>query len=104
MLTIDPNGNGGFLAVFSFEEEAETFLRLWEDEEQEEVRWWSRETTAGELISVLLGPCVDAREVALDPLALGSAMLSFMSVDQKPFVQDLMGERRKRLAEELGPT
>jgi len=31
VLTIDPNGDGGFLAVFSFEEEAETFLRLWED-------------------------------------------------------------------------
>jgi hypothetical protein len=103
-LTTNLYGDGGFLPNFSFEEEAETFLRLWEDDEQEEVGWRSRKTTAGELISVLLGPCVDARGVALDPLPLGSTMLSFISVDRKPFVQDLIGERGKGLAEELVPT
>ena len=104
VLSTDLYGDGGFLPIFSFEEEAETFLRLWEDAEQEEVGWRSRKTTAGELISVLLGPCVDARGVALDPLPLASTMLSFMSVDRKPFVQDLIGERGKGLAEELVPT
>ncbi len=28
MLTVDPGGDGGFLPVFSFEEEAQTFLAL----------------------------------------------------------------------------
>jgi hypothetical protein len=104
VLTTDLYGDGGFLPIFSFEEEAETFLRLWEDDEQEEVGWRSRKTTAGELISVLSGPCVDARGVALDPLPLDSTMLAFLSVDRKPFVQDLIGEQRKGLAEELVPT
>jgi hypothetical protein len=31
-LTIDPGGAGESLAVFSFKEEAETFLRLWEED------------------------------------------------------------------------
>ena len=89
VLTTDPYSDGGFVPVFSFEEEAETFLCLLAEEEK--MGWWTRETTAGELVSVLLGPCVDARGVALDPLPLGRAMLSFMRVDREPFVQDLMG-------------
>jgi len=41
--------------VFSFEEEAEAFLQLLGDDEKER-GWRIRETTAGELISVLLAP------------------------------------------------
>jgi hypothetical protein len=103
VLTTGLELDGGFVGVFSFEEEAEAFLWLLEDDEKKK-GWRSRKTTAGELISVLSGPCVDARGVALDPLPLGSTMLFFMSVGRKPFVQDLIGERRKGLAEELVPT
>jgi hypothetical protein len=57
VLTIDRDGyiGGSFLAVFSFEEEAQTFLGLLEDEEKEK-GWSIRQTTPGELISVLQAP------------------------------------------------
>ena len=68
VLTVDPDGDGAgsFLAVFSFEEEARTFLGISEDDEKK--GWSIRQTTPGELVSVLLAPCAEAREVALDPL------------------------------------
>src|SRR5215213_4558781 len=53
------------LPVFSFEEEAQMFLHLGGYEES---GWRARESCAGELVSVLLGPCVDVEGVALDPL------------------------------------
>lgn len=94
-LTIAPEDDEGSLAVFSSEEEAETFLRLSRDDEK--MGWQSRETTAGELISVLLGPCAKVGWVSLDPLPLllGRAMLPFVSVTRELFVQELMGEHRK---------
>jgi hypothetical protein len=90
-LTVDPDGDGGLLPVFSFEEEAETYLRLLGDDEK--TGWWSRETTAGELISLLLAPCMRVRGVALDPLPLsfGRVMLPLVSVERDRFVQELMG-------------
>lgn len=94
MLTVDPDGDGGYLPVFSFEEEAETFLRLSGDDGKS--GWWSREATSGELVSVLLAPCAEVKQVALDPLPLsfGGAMVPFVSVKRERFVQDLMGEPR----------
>ena len=53
------------LPVFSHEEEAELFLRLWEVEGE---GWQIRESTAGEIISVLYEPSVGVKHVALDPL------------------------------------
>ncbi len=53
------------LPVFSHEEEAELFLRLWEVEGE---GWQVRECTVGEIISVLYDPCVGVKHVALDPL------------------------------------
>ena len=41
------------------------FLRLLEVESD---GWQARESTAGELISVLCGPCASVERVALDPL------------------------------------
>jgi hypothetical protein len=52
------------LPVFSFEEEAAMFLRLRGVGEE----WRVKEGGAGELISVLLGPCAGIKEVTLDPL------------------------------------
>ena len=108
VLTIDPDGDdGGSLPVFSFQEEAETFLGLSEnDHEEEERRWRSRETTAGELVSVLMAPCVEVRQVALDPLPLtlgmGRLMVSLCSVARERFVEELLG-RRTETAGELVP-
>jgi hypothetical protein len=53
------------LPVFSFEEEAKMFLHLGGYEES---GWRARESCTGELVSVLLGPCLDVEGVALDPL------------------------------------
>ena len=94
VLTVDPDEDDSFLPLFSFEEEAETFLRLFADAGN--TQWSSRKTTAGELISVLLAPCAKVKRVALDPLplSLGSTMLPFVSVQRDRFVQYLMGEHR----------
>ena len=103
VLTIDPEGNGGSLPVFSFEEEAKTFLGLSENDQEEERRWRIRETTAGELVSVLMAPCVEVRRVALDPLPLtlgmGRLMASLCSVARERFVEELLGSRRETAGE-----
>ena len=106
-LTIGPDLDGGFLAVFSFEEEAEAFLCLLGDEEKEEEKkgWHSEQTTAGGLVSVLLGPCAHVNGVALDPLPLplGRAMLPLVSMSRDPFFRYLLEERRG-VAGELAPS
>ena len=100
LLTIDPDVEGSFLAVFSFEEEAQAFLHLSVDGEKKE--WQSRQTEAGELVSVLLGPCADVKQVAFDPLPLplGRAMLPLVSVNRDTFLQYLL-EDGKGMTEEL---
>jgi hypothetical protein len=104
VLTIDPDGNGGSLPVFSFKEEAQTFLGLSENDQEEGRRWRIRETTPGELVSVLLAPCAGVRQVALDPLPLplSRLMFSFCSLARKRFVEDLLG-RGRELTGELVP-
>ena len=101
-LTLNPDSDGGFLAVFSFKEETEAFLSLLEDDQKSD--WRSRQTTAGELVSILLGPCAGVRGVALDPLPLffGRATLSLVRANRERFVQNLlMGA--PRVAGELVP-
>ena len=61
VLTLD---GGDTLPVFSGEGEAELFLWL---RDMCEYGWEVRRSSAGELVSVLLGPCSSARLVALDP-------------------------------------
>lgn len=63
VLTLDPNGEE-MLPVFGHEEEAEMFLRLGDVGDG----WRARESSVGELVSVLYGPCAGVKEVALDPL------------------------------------
>jgi hypothetical protein len=100
LLTIDADVDGCFLAVFSYEEEAEAFLHLSVDGEKKE--WQSKQTKAGELVSVLLGPYAHVKQVALDPLPLplGRAMLALVSVNWDTFLQYLL-EDRKGMPEEL---
>jgi hypothetical protein len=50
------------LPVFSFEEEAALYARA-----GARVGSWARRTSAGELLSILYGPCRGVELVALDP-------------------------------------
>src|SRR5919106_5352369 len=92
LLTLDLEGTGEALPVFSFEEEAEMFLWLQSTEEGQEVR----ETTPGQLVSILYGPCADVGRVMLDPLPeIGARMqISLLGMDRNVFVESVMGARR----------
>jgi hypothetical protein len=89
VLTIDAGGEM-VLPVFSFQEEGEFFLSL----EATEADWCPRETTAGELVSLLLGLCSRVDKVALDPLpGLGEReIVELVSTGRRHFVRHLMGE------------
>jgi hypothetical protein len=91
VLTVDLEGTGEALPVFSFEEEAEMFLWLQRTEEGQEVR----ETTPGQLVSILYGPCVDVGRVMLDPLPeIGASMqISLLGMERHDFVESVMGAR-----------
>ena len=91
VLTVDLDGTGEALPVFSFEEEAEMFLWLQRAEEGREVR----ETTPGQLVSILYGPCADVGRVMLDPLPeIGARMqISLLGMDRNDFVESVMGAR-----------
>jgi hypothetical protein len=81
------------LPVFSHEEEAEMFLRLWEVGFD---GWQVRESTAGELISVLYGPCAGVERVVLDPLPemIVERTVGLVSLSREHFV-DLMLSRER---------
>ena len=89
VLTIDAGGEK-VLPVFSFQEESEFFL----SPETMEADWWPRETTTGELVSLLLGLCARVDKVALDPLpSLGEReIIGLVSTGRRRFMRYLMGE------------
>jgi hypothetical protein len=91
-----------FLAVFTFEEEAQAFLGLLEDEQK---GWSVRQTTPGELISILQAPYAKVQRVALDPLPLpfGREMLPYISELRERFIERVMEERRQWTRRELVP-
>src|SRR5215217_6624515 len=91
LLRVDLDGTGEALPVFSFEEEAEMFLWLQRTEEG----WEVRETTPGQLVSILYGPCADVGSVMLDPLPeIGVRMqISLLGMDRNDFVESVMGAR-----------
>src|SRR5215218_5295155 len=91
LLTVDLDGTGQALPVFSFEEEAETFLWLQTSEDGREVK----ETTPEQLVSILYGPCADVGRVMLDPLPeIGARMQnSLLGMDRNDFVESVMGAR-----------
>ena len=90
VLTLDPGGAGETLPIFSFEEEAGAFLQFAEMG----TGWRTRMTTAGELISLLYGPCAGVERVALDPLPVfdGETMMDLVSLLRERFVRILVGE------------
>jgi hypothetical protein len=63
VLTIRTGDAQKTLAVFSSEEEAEMILRFG----AVTGGWRARQSGAGELISILFGPCAGVKKVALDP-------------------------------------
>jgi hypothetical protein len=91
LLTVDLDGAEQALPVFSFEEEAEMFLWLQTTEDGREVR----ETTPGQLVSILYGPCADVGRVMLDPLPeIGARMqISLLGMDRNAFVESVMRAR-----------
>ena len=90
-LTVDLDGTGQALPVFSFEEEAEPFLWLQTTEDGREVRG----TTPGQLVSILYGPCAHVGRVMLDPLPeIGARVqISLLGMDRNDFVESVMGAR-----------
>jgi hypothetical protein len=82
-LTTNRDG-GEILPVFGHEEEAEMFLHLggYGDD-----GWRARESSAGEIVSVLYGPCSGAEGVALDPLPemMADKSLALVRLGRKRF-------------------
>ena len=78
------------LPIFSFQEECELFFRL----EATGADWWPRETTTGELVSLLLGLFARVDKVALDPLPglWEREILGLVSTSRRYFVRHLLGE------------
>jgi hypothetical protein len=77
------------LVAFSFNEEAELFLKL-----GQEVRegWQIRESSAGEIISLLRGPHVDVGRVTLDPAPemLAQKLGGLVSLDRERFMDIIL--------------
>lgn len=95
VLTVGPDGNGEALPVFSFEEEARMFLHLGAPRDG----WRVRQTTTGELVSILLGPCADVETVLLDPLPGlgGRAAAGLVGVPRKTFVNHQLYRGRHQI-------
>ncbi len=78
------------LPVFSYEEEAEMFLHLggYGDDS-----WSARESSTGEIVSVLCGPCSGAEGVVLDPLPemMDDETLALVRLGRKRFLGRLLG-------------
>jgi hypothetical protein len=92
VLTLECDGRE-MLPVFSHEEEAEMFLRLSDMGGD----WQASESRAGELVSVLYGPCADVKEVALDPLPemVAERTVGLVSLDQERFIEGMMVRTRR---------
>jgi hypothetical protein len=83
-LTLSLEGGKEALAVFSHQEEADMLLR-WFGTVGE--GWRIRQTSAGEVVSLLYGPCCGANTVALDPLPemLADSFISSVALQRGRF-------------------
>jgi hypothetical protein len=93
MLTVDCDGRRA-LPVFSGEGEAEMFVWLggaFED------GWRVRETSTGELVSMLCGPCANVRSIALDPSPgmTKAEIISLVTVARKRFLDRIVAPGRR---------
>ena len=91
VLTIRTDDEQETLPVFSSEEEAEVFLRFG----GVPGGWRARESGAGETISVLYGPCVGAKMVALDPSPemVVEGTVGLVSLLRKSFINLVMARK-----------
>jgi hypothetical protein len=82
------------LPVFSFEDEARMFLELGAPGGG----WRARVTSAGELVSVLCGPCANVDRVVLDPIPLPALLAEGLnglsSMEREVFMGSLLNPRR----------
>jgi hypothetical protein len=90
--TTDLCGDRNALVVFSFEEEAQMFLDLQLAASKD--GWRVRQTSVGELVSVLYGPCSDTKKVVLDPVPeVGrEELVTLFGMNRKDFLRFLLGE------------
>jgi hypothetical protein len=91
LLTTCRDEDGGeTLPVFGHEEEAEIFLHLggYGDD-----GWSARESSIGEIVSVLCGPCSCVEGVALDPLPVmvDDRTLGLVWLGRERFLDQLLG-------------
>ena len=102
VLTVNSDGERT-LPAFSSEGEAEMFLWFGGAFKH---GWHVRETSAGELVSLLSGPYAGVRSVALDPSPGMSraGTISLVSVGRKRFVGHISDLGRKKPAPVLGQT
>jgi hypothetical protein len=86
-------GGEAALAVFGHEEDAELLLWL----EVFNHGWWTRESSAGELISVLDGLRNGVEKVVLDPLPrlLAEKTVGLVSLERERFVDFVTGEEKQ---------
>ena len=96
VLTTNLARGGEALPVFSFEDEANMFLRLGALGDD----WRARETAGGELVSVLCGPCAGVDRVVLDPIPLPGSLVEglngLLSTGREAFMRSLLNPRRFR--------
>ncbi len=94
------DGGAEAIPIFSHDEEAELFLQLGSFMGD---GWRVRETSAGELISVLYGSCASVKQVALDPLPgmVLERTVGLVSLSRERFV-DLVSSREHPLARRRG--
>ena len=76
------------------------FLSLWEVGFD---GWQARESTSGDLISVLYGPCASVERVALDPLPemVTQRTIELVSLSRERFVDLVLSRKRPLTRREL---
>ena len=84
-------GDSKALVIFGFQDEAEMFLNLRLG--GLERGWKVRQTSVGELVSILYGPCADTQEVVLDPVPeiRGEALVDPLGISRDDFLMFLLG-------------
>jgi hypothetical protein len=95
-LTVSLGRGKEALALFSHEEEAQIFLRSLGSAGE---GWRARETSAGEAVSLLYGPCCGVKSVVLDPLPqmLDDGFLGLVALDRWRFVGWATARNRSRV-------
>ena len=97
VLTVRVDSSGEAMAIFSFEEEARMFLDFRLAASQE--GWCVRQTSVGEVVSVLCGPCSDAKKVVLDPVPeVGrKELVAHLNMHRNEFLRFLLGDEPSNL-------